>query len=429
MVAFDMPESYTSRCMDVVLDTLLRELPAISIEGAKGVGKTATASQRCASRFDLDDMTIIELLRADPRRLLSATKPVLIDEWQRFASSWDLVRRAVDSNPKPSQFLLTGSASTETGTHSGAGRIVTIHMRPMTLFERGLGRPSVSLGALLKHKRKHIDGTTDFGLSEYADEIVRGGFPGLRSLSERARKAQLDGYISRIVDREFAELGRVVRNPVALRSWLVAYAAATGTTASYETIRDAATSGQSDKPAKTTTSPYRDTLQKLWIVDPVYAWSPSRNRIATLTQSPKHHLVDPALAARLLGVDSHALLRIGSKRSTAPRDGVLLGALFESLVTLSVRVYAQANDANTFHFRTQGGKQEVDLLVVRDDGKVLAIEIKLSATVDNSDVKHLHWLKDKLGGSLLDALVVTTGKHAYRRQDGIAVIPAVLLGP
>ena len=112
-----------------------------------------------------------------------------------------------------------------------------------------------------------------------------------------------------------------------------------------------------------------------------------------------------------------------------PRDGILLGALFESLVTLSVRVYAQSSEARVTHLRTTGGHHEVDLIVERDDQRIVAIEVKLTRTVDAHQVRHLVWLRDQLGDDLLDAIVVTTGPEAYRRADGIAVVPAALLGP
>lgn len=197
-------------------------------------------------------------------------------------------------------------------------------------------------------------------------------------------RAQLDGYIERIVDRDFEEQGHKVRRPQTLLRWMRAYAAATSTTTTLETLRDAATGGQGDKPAKTSTILYRDVLERLWIMDPVPPWLPSRNNLATLAQAPKHQLADPGLAARLLGVDADALLHGGygtTPESLVPRDGALLGQLFESLVTLSVRVYAQSVEASVHHLRTHHGRQEVDLIVSRGDRRVLAIEVKLSAVV------------------------------------------------
>jgi predicted AAA+ superfamily ATPase len=265
-------------------------------------------------------------------------------------------------------------------------------------------------------------------LADYAREILASGFPGFRHLEGRALRAQLDGYVARIVDRDFEEQGHRVRRPQTLQRWLKAYAAATSTTATFEKIRDAATGGQDDKPTKVTSGAYREVLERLWIVEPVPAWLPTRNHISTLMHAPKHQLADPALAARLLGMDVDALMQGESGQHATFRDGSLLGKLFEALVTLSVRVYAQAAESTVKHLRTQGGRQEVDLIVVRGDQKVLAIEVKLSAVVNDDDVKHLLWLREKIGDDLLDAIVLTTGQQAYRRKDGIGVVPAALLG-
>lgn len=167
----------------------------------------------------------------------------------------------------------------------------------------------------------------------------------------------------------------------------------------------------------------------MWIVDPRPAWLPSRNPLSRLAQPPKHHLADPALAVRLLGLDTDGSLRGEEPGPHIPRDGTLLGHLFESLVTLSVRVYAQASEAHTRHLRLHGGQREVDLIVERADRRVVAIEVKLSGTVGDDDVRNLRWLKEQIGDDLLDAVVINTGPQAYRRTDGIAVVPAALLGP
>jgi hypothetical protein len=421
--------SYLRRVVDDELDELLPALPAVALEGPKGVGKTATATRRAATVYQLDDPAQEAIARADPGQLLRGTPPVLLDEWQRVPALWDAVRRAVDADPVPGRYLLAGSASpARPPTHSGAARVVTVRMRPLSLAERGLGPPTVSLGRLLHGDRPQVSGHTAASLADYTREIVASGFPGLRHLSGRPLRAQLDSYLARIVDTDFDEMGHRVRRPQTLQRWMAAYAAATATSASYETIRDAATGGEGDKPAKTTTIPYRDVLERLWIVDPIPAWAPTRNPIARLALAPKHHLADPALAARLLGTGEAALLQ-GESGLAIPRDGTLLGQLFESLVTLSVRVYAQAAEAGVGHLRTAGGRQEVDLIVERADRRVVAIEVKLSRTVTDDDVRHLSWLRGQIGGDLLDAVVVNTGPQAYRRPDGVAVVPAALLGP
>jgi predicted AAA+ superfamily ATPase len=210
---------------------------------------------------------------------------------------------------------------------------------------------------------------------------------------------------------------------------MAAYAAASSTTTTLEKVRKAATSGEGDVLSKNTVIAYREVLTRLWIIEAVPGWLPSRSHLARLTQSPKHQLADPALAARLLGISEEALLSGEEPASAVPRDGTFFGRLFESLLTLSVRAYAQSAESQVRHLRTYDGRQEVDLIVERPDQRIVAVEIKLSSTVTDDDVAHLIWLRDKLGTDLLDSLVVTTGPHAYRRKDGIAVVPAALLGP
>lgn len=423
--------NYLRRTVDREIDELVAGgAAAISLEGAKAVGKSATALERVQTAFLLEEPHTRDLLTADPRRV-TAGQAVLIDEWHHVPAVWDVVRRAVDAGASPGQFFLTGSADAfHPGTHSGAGRIVTVRMRPMSLAERGVGQPSVSLASLLTGERAGVEGSTDVGLEQYVDEIVRSGFPDIRTKADRLRRAQLRGYVDRVIDRDFADLtGRRMRNPDVLRRWLSAYAAATSTVASYERIRDASTYGEGDKPAKSTTQPYRDALEALYLVDPVPAWLPTNNHIAELASAPKHHLADPALATTLLGLGPGALLSGANEPASVPRDGTFLGALFESLVTLGVRVSAQAAEARVGHLRTHRGDHEIDLIVERDDRKIVAIETKLSMTVSDEDVRHLLWLQSTLGTDLLDAVVITAGPHAYRRPDGIAVVPAALLGP
>jgi predicted AAA+ superfamily ATPase len=421
---------YRRRTVDAELDELLGALPAVALEGAKAVGKTATALRRATTVHRLDDPAELAVARAEPARLVAGTAPVLIDEWQRLPETWDLVRRAVDDGAPAGSFLITGSLTpAHAPTHSGAGRIVTIRMRPMTLEERGVAEPSVSLAALLSGDRPEVTGTTDVVVGDYAREIAQSGFPGLRGLQGRPLRAQLDGYVDRIVTHDFEEAGHPLVDPEGLRRWMTAYAAASSTTASLETIRDAATSGQGEKPAKTTTIAYRNVLERLWILDPVPGWRPTRSPLGRLAVAPKHQLVDPAIALRLLGADEHALLDAAAVPAVVRGDGVLLGALFESLATLCVRVAGQHSEARVFHLRQHSGRREVDLIVERADHRVVAIEVKLTRVPSPEDGKHLRWLRDQIGDELLDAVIVTTGSSAYRDRDGFAVVPLALLGP
>lgn len=414
--------AYLPRTVDQELDELLAVAPALAIDGPKGVGKTATAMRRAAAHWLLDDPDQRSLVAADPALTGAPPGTLLIDEWQRFPMVWDTVRRGVDAGAPPGRFLLTGSASPTMGvdTHSGAGRILSLRMRPMALHERGTAVPKVSLGKLIRGEHAPLSGSTTLTMADYFAAIESSGLPGVHRQPPRLIRGLLDSYVQRIIDRDLPEHGVAVRRPETLRRWLAAYAAASSSTTAYSRILDAATGGDGGQPAKTTTIAYRDHLSQLWLLDPVPGWSPSRSPLTRLQQAPKHQLADPALAARLLNLSARTL--------ASPQGAHLAGPLFESLATLTVRVAAQAAEARVGHLRTRNGDHEVDLVVEGPEGQILGIEVKLAAHVTDADVRHLHWLRDRLPAETVDLLVITTGTHAHRRPDGIAVVPLGLLG-
>ena len=419
---------YRRRILDDTLDQLQPHLRALSIHGPKGVGKTATAMQRAASVIDLSLPGQREIVAADPSILTRLPGPVLVDEWQRLPEVWDHVRHAVDAGSPPGHFIVAGSSAPRgTVVHSGAGRIVPMRMRPLSVAERGIETQTVSLAALLRGNRD-VGGATALRLTDYVEEITASGFPAIRGLPPRVRRAELDAYLNNVVQREFPEQGYPVRRPAVLRAWLAAYAAATSTTTAYSKILDAATAGLANKPAKETTLAYRDALSSLWLLDAIPPWIPSRNHLDRLGQSPKHQLADPALVARLLGLDDAALLR-AEQGSTNLSEGTILGALFEHLAALSIHTYAEAAEARVGHIRTRNNDHEVDLIVQHADGRILGIEVKLADRVEDVDVKHLRWLRDRVGKDMIDAVVVYAGQHAYRRSDDVAVVPLALFGP
>ena len=424
--AISFTGDYRRRIVDDELDELLPQLPALLLDGPKGVGKTSTARQRCASERRLDHEATRTVVAADPTIIAGDARPLLLDEWHLVRPVWDTVRRLVDSDPTGGQFLLTGSLP-DRQTHSGAGRITTIRMRPLTLPERGVEVPTVSLSALMAGDRL-IGGRTTVSLTDYTEEMLAGGLPGMRHLTGRARTAALDSYIRRIVDHDLPEAGHAVRHPATVLAWLHAYAAAVGTTASWEKIRNAAVTATDASPAKTTTLPYIELLTSLHILDPVPGWTPSLNHLRDLTESPKHYLADPALSARLVKRNATQLLRGDMPETVIARDGGFLGGLFESLAALSVRVFAQHCEAEVHHLRVESGRHEVDFIVEAESG-IVAIEAKLHGAISDKDVKHLLWLRDKLGARCVDTVVVHTGPEAYRRPDGVAVVPLALLGP
>ncbi|UFU06080.1 ATP-binding protein [Ruania halotolerans] len=412
---------YLPRTVDVELDELLAVAPAIAIEGVKGVGKTETAARRARTAWFLDNDDHVAGVAADPRFRMSEGT-VLIDEWQRYPAVWDSVRRSVDAGSPADRFLLTGSATPAAGvdTHSGAGRILSLRMRPLALYERGFERSTVSLAALLDGRADPITGQTTWQADKYLEAVEASGFPGVYRHAPAYRRRLLDAYLQQVIHRDLPEHGVSVRRPETLRRWLAAYAAVSSTSTSYARLLDATTTGDGVHPAKTTTIAYRDHLTQLWLLDPVPGWSPARNPISRLQQAPKHQLADPALAARLLNLSARAL--------GLPTGAPMAGPLLESLATLTVRVAAQAAEARVGHLRTRNGDHEVDLVVEGPEGQVLGIEVKLAAAVRDDDVRHLLWLRDRLGDDVVDLVVLTTGPRAYRRSDGIAVVPLALLG-
>ncbi|OGO56701.1 MAG: AAA family ATPase [Chloroflexi bacterium RBG_16_72_14] len=423
-------QPYVRRVVDDELDELMAGAAAIALEGPRGTGKTRTATERAATVLDLTDRATRVAVEADPAIVLAGSHPVLVDEWQLVPDTWDAIRTAVDRGAAPGSFLLAGSAVPKAQpAHPGTGRILAVRMRPMTLHERGIALPSVSLRALLSGSRPPLTGETAVRAADYAAETLASGLPGLRGLPARTVRAQLDSHLDRIIDRDYTELGgERLRNPVALRRWLASYAAALSSTASLETIRDAAAGAAGEIPGKSTVQRYLDVLERLWLIEPVPGWMPARPALARLTAAPKHQLADPAFAARLLGVGAGALVGADAQPPGVRHPDLLLGALFESLATLCVRVFAQAAEARVFHYRTHRGEREVDLIVERDDHRFVAIEVKSARAVADDDARHLRRLRVDSGDAMLDAIVLSAGPVAYRREDGIGVIPLALLG-
>lgn len=419
---------YKPRILDTVIEEYLDNVAAVAIDGAKAVGKTSTAKRLVKTTIPLDKKAVRELMEAAPDTQLGAPKPILLDEWQRLPEVWDLVRRQVDEDNTPGQYLLTGSSyPKDASIHSGAGRIVHIRMRPLSLAERGLVAPTVSLSALLDNPSVEIQGTTDIGVDDYLEQIMRSGFPGIWQLPLKGASLQLDGYLENIVNREFKEQGLVVRKPDVLRNWMRGYAAATGSTASYPAILDASTPGEADKPAKKTTQSYRDALDALWITDRVDPWLPIGTMFKYVGKTPKHYLADPALSARLLDLTYDSLIHGADVEPLGSQGKTVAGRLFEALVGLSLQSYALAAGARLRHFRTTTGNHEVDFII--EKGKsVVAIEVKLSPSVEGKEVAHLKWLEKTFKEYRITKVIVNTGTTAYMRKDGVIVIPAALLG-
>ena len=429
----NMKKQY-NRLMEPYLQTLMQEFPAIAVEGLKGVGKTVSTKKLATTVFELDRPKDFDQVTNIANLLLSEPTPVLIDEWQRVPSVWDIVRRAVDDDAKPGTFLLTGStANTDTNIHSGAGRIIRRRMYPLSFAERELAEPTVSIKDMFSVSKSFelgISGTTDFSPSQYIVEIAASGLPEFRRLSIENRNITFESYFENMLSHEFIQQGIRLRQPATLLRWLRAYAAAISTDAGYNEILDVSTAGEGNKPAAKTTIAYREALENLWLVDELQPWTGGEAYFSGLKMSPKHYLADPAFAVYLLGLDEKIMTGTSGWPNLAERFdakyGSILGRLFEALVHLSLNTYVTVNNAKLYYLKTYKGDHEIDF-ILQKGSKVIACEVKFSPTAAPSDGRHLKWLRDKLGNDCCDAMIITTGSVAYRRNDGIAVIPAALL--
>ena len=416
------------RLTDSYINELNQSFPALAIDGPKAVGKTSSAMLFAKTVLEMDNERILESVINNPDQLIDATKPVLLDEWQYYPQIWNRVRRLVDDGAQPGSYLLTGSAyPVGAQIHSGAGRIIHMRMRPLSLQERRLAKPTVSLADCLDGTLGDVAGTTELVTSDYLQEVVRSGYPAIWASPEKNRPRLIDSYIDNIVHKELHENGYTLRRPDSLRRWLRAYAAATGTSASYTSILDVATPGEGDKLSRSTMESYRNMLSSLWLLDEVPAWDPIEDSFSRLKQAPKHFLADPALAARLLSLDARTLGMGGEETRFDAAYGTLVGRLFEALVSLSLKSYALVNDAEIGYLRSRNGDREIDFIISRGR-RIVAIEVKLAPTIEDSDLRHLKWLKEQYGKNLMECIIVTTGISSYRRPDGILVVPAALLG-
>lgn len=429
---------YFPRIIDAQLQHLLERCPAVVIDGARGIGKTMTGSEHAATVYDMDDPETREDMAGNHRLMLSAPKPIFIDEWLRYPQSMNLVKMVVDKDRTPGQFIMasTPTTSRQRGIHSGALRVADLFMRPMSLAERRICAPTVSLGQLLDGGRDDTAGTSAVTKADYLKQVIRSGFPALHYETDDpvAADAYLEGYLSRLpaVDMKVAA-GRRQRFPAGpVRQWLAAYAQETSRITSFATMRDNAHAGDGETPAEQTAAKYRDLIAELGVIEPLPPWK----CLLPLTPPPikkhMHHLVDPALAAHLLDVKSIPDLLTSDASGVGPAADIG-SQLFQSLVTQSVRVYAEACGAKVRWLRTKkdgrGGEREIDLVVVRNDGRIVAIEVKFGQTIGSRAFRNLRWLRGQIGSHWIDGVVINAGRNAGRTEDGIAVVPAALLGP
>lgn len=421
---------YEPRIIDHPLAEDIKELPAILIEGAKAVGKTATASRLANTIMSLDNPQVKMLLRNNPEAILGVKKPVLIDEWQLEPNMWSFVRHQIDDGLANGSVLFTGSSiRVDARIHSGAGRIVRMKMRPYSVQERQMSKQYVSVGKLLTDPNYQAMGFTDQKLDDYLDEIFRSGFPGIRSKSLKARKLLIRDYVNNIIRHDFEENGFTVKKPETLRAWLKAFAASIATTTSYKKIIDTALANNEQTPSRPTADFFRETLKILYIIDDVPPFIGMGKIFPALTKAPKRFMLDPAIAMSLLDITKEQLTDFDVSKHIGKINSTMIGQLIESLVYQSLIAYADALGAQLTRFRDSKGRHEIDF-ILQKGGKVVLFEVKTNPNVKSSYVKHMNWFEEQAKDEYqISKVLLNTGQVAYqRKEDKVQVIPIAMLG-
>ncbi len=370
------------------------------------------------------DKTASYLAAADtkPSLLLNGETPRLVDEWQMAPVLWDAVRFEVDKRNKLGQFILTGSAvpSDNVVAHTGTGRISRLLMRPMSLFESKDSNGSVSLKDLFEGK-EDIAASSDLTVEKIAYLICRGGWPAAVSQKETIALKMAANYVESVINMDVQRVDGIEKNPERVRKLLRSLARNISTMASGQTIMADMKSDDAGISEKTLTG-YLNALRRIFVVEDSPAWMPSLRSKTAIRTSPKRNFVDPSIATSVMRTNAGGLLD----------DFETFGFMFESLCTRDMRIYSQANDGAIFHYRDKNNL-ESDMIASLRDGRWAPIEVKLGNRQIDEAAKNLLSLKSKIDTKKMGApsflMVITGGEFAYRRDDGVFVVPIGCLKP
>lgn len=417
---------YAPRVVDKLLEEKLSYAGAVVIRGPKWCGKTEAALQKARTAVMMQDPDTRQsnLLLADtkPSRLLQGEKPRLIDEWQEAPQLWDAVRFAVDREKLTGGYILTGSATpAEKGRHSGTGRFTFLDMLPMSLHESDDSTGEVSLACLFAGNDE-IDGYAQTDVEDIAYLVCRGGWP-VAALSDRGPLSleMAYDYVSVIAEEDISRADGVDRNAQYARLIMAEYARCTASQAAQATLRKDL-KARGTELSRDTVDSYIATLRKLYVIQDLSAWAPSLHAKSRITKSPTRHFADPSIAAAALKASPESLMR----------DMSTLGLLFESLCVRDLRVYAQALKGEVFHYRDESGL-EADAVVALRDGRYALFEMKMSASLIDVGAANLLKISKKINAGVMGepscCVVLTPGGYAYRRNDGVYVVPLTCLKP
>ena len=417
-------KDYKKRIADRILKNKLEGKGAILIEGPKWCGKTTTAEQLASSVLYMDDPQRknqnIMMSEINPGRLLQGSTPRLIDEWQLAPKLWDAIRFEVDHRKELGQFILTGSAvppDTQEITHSGTGRFSWFTMRTMSVYESGESTGEVSLRELF-NSPETIDGESDVDIEKLAFMVCRGGWPQSLELKYNVALQQAFDYYDAVVNWDINRADGVRKNKERVKRLMRSYARNQGSQVSISTIRqDIIVNDESDI-SEDTVSAYLNALRKIFVIEDMPAWNPNLRSKTAIRTSDTRYFIDPSIATASLGIGPQDLIN----------DLKTFGLMFETLCVRDLRVYAEALDGNVYHYRDKENL-ECDAVVHLRNGTYGLIEIKLGGNkLIEEGAANLKTLNSKLDTEKMKSpsflmILVGTGDFAYRRDDGIYVVP------
>lgn len=419
-----MEMEYKHRIADGILEKKLRSKGAVLIEGPKWCGKTTTAEQQARSILYMDNPASFEsnlqMAEIDPGILLEGDTPRLVDEWQLAPKLWDTMRFEVDHRHQVGQFILTGSAAPsdeESMQHSGTGRFSWLTMRPMSLYESGESNGKVSLSHLFE-SCENIVATNSLRIDDIAFLICRGGWPFACSLQGDAALAQAFDYVDAVIKKDVSRVDGTNRNITTTRLLMRSYARNQGSQATIGTIvADMMTNDENEIGIKTAGS-YLDALRKIFVIEDSEAWNPNLRSKTAIRTANTRYFIDPSIGTAVLGLGPKDLIN----------DLNTMGLFFETLCVRDLRIFADALDGQVFHYRDKSGL-ECDAVIHLRNGRYGLVEIKLGGDrLINEGASNLLALVDKINTDKMKEpsflMVLTgTGDFAYRRKDGVYVVP------
>ena len=426
---------YLPRIADKLLEEKLETKGAVLIRGPKWCGKTTTAEQKARSVIYLNDNASLQqnitLAKIDPGMLLNGATPKLIDEWQEIPELWDAVRFEVDKRKDVGQFILTGSAIPVSKSirekihHTGTGRFSFLDMYPMSLYESGESSGDVSLKDLFTSPEV-IRGYNKLNLQDIAYLVCRGGWPFSinPNLSSKASLRQAYDYIDLVIEEDISRVDGVERNPSLARLIMRSYARHQGGQTPVTKIKNDVSSNAHSSLSEETVAKYINALRQIFVVKDLEAWNPNLRSKTSIRSTPTRYFIDPSLSVAALRIGPEDLLN----------QVIDFGFFFETLCIRDLRIYADALDGDVYHYRDSNGL-ECDAVIHLRNGKFGLVEIKLGGDklIEEGveSLKKLNKILDttKMGSPSFKMILTAVGQYAYRREDGIYVVPIGCLKP